>query len=202
MNLLKHLLSLCASLIIISCVPINKPIENVKITVPVKRLHAFGYSFVPPNEEGWEISQRAKFLLAIGKKDTAKNEVHLIHGAPLKIPEYLIDKNFIQMIKERQTKEWGSSRYKINKHDVTSYTGKNTTCAHSHMQLEDQEALTYSGNRVFMAREVLSLTCIHPKHPNVAVNVTYSYRHPFDQKEPKFIEKAEKVLSSIEYTSM
>ena len=117
--------------LIISCTSINKPIENVKITVPVQRLYALGYSFIPPNEEGWEISQRQKFLLSIGKKDSVKNEIHLIHGAPLKIPEHLIGKDFIQMIKERQAKEWSSPRYSILKHDVSSYSGKNTTCAHS-----------------------------------------------------------------------
>lgn len=158
------------------------------------------YSFVPLNEEGWEISLREQYLLSIGKKDSINNEVYLIYGAPLKIPEHLLDKDFIQVIREQQTKDWSSSRYEILKHDVSSYVGKSTTCAHSYMQMEDQEALTYSGNRVFMLREALSLTCIHPQHSNIAVNVTYSHRYPSGQRDPQFLEKAEKVLNSVEFS--
>ena len=202
MKSLTRLMILCITFLAASCAATSGPIESARITLPAQRIFQFGYSFVPPNEEGWKISQRNKFLLSLGKNGPLRNEVLLIHGAPLKIRESQLDKDFIQLIREVQAKDWDSPRYKILKHDVTSYAGKKTTCAHSHILLEDQDALTEAGNRIFMMREVLSLTCIHPKNLKIAINVTYSHRYPSGQRDPQILKRAAGVLNSVEFSDL
>lgn len=202
MKSLKRLMILCVTFLTASCVSSMGPVDNVKITIPAQRIFQFGYSFVSPNEDGWEISQHDQFLLSIGKYGSIKNEFLLIFGAPLKIRESQLDEDFIELVRELQANDWDPSRFKILKHDVTSYVGKKTTCAHSHMLLEDQNALTEAGNRVFMMREVLSLTCIHPQNSKIAIKVTYSHRYPSGQRDPQILERAAWVLNSVEFSDL
>lgn len=192
----------CSLLILGGCAATSPPPEPTRITLPAQRISQLGYSLVPPNEDGWAISQRDRLLLALGKHGAHRNEVLVIHGAPFQLAAFQSDDDFVRLVRARQEKDTDPLRFKVVKHDVTSYPGKGTTCAHSHQILEDHEALTDAGSRVYMVREMLSLTCAHPQRRDVGINVTYSHRYHTGQRDPRLIERATGVLKSVEFSAL
>ncbi|MGH7356949.1 MAG: hypothetical protein ACRELS_20510 [Candidatus Rokuibacteriota bacterium] len=85
------------------------------------------------------------------------------------------------------------------KHEVTPGAGKGTTCARSHRLVEDSQALTEAGNRVYMLREMVGLHCAHPKDKRIAVTVMYSHRYYSGRRDPELLEKASAVLNSVAF---
>jgi hypothetical protein len=189
-----------------SCASISRPPENLKITLPAQRIFQLGYSLVPPNEEGWEISQRDRLLLSLGKLGTPRNEVIYLYAVVFKLKTFQSDEEFVGLVKEQHAMDTDSRRFKVLKHEVTSYVGKGTPCAHSHQLLEDHEALTEAGQRTYMLRETSSLTCAHPKNRDrewsLGVNVTYAHRYYTGHADPQFLEKAASVLQSVEFSDL
>lgn len=155
---------------------------------------------MPPSEEGWELSQRDAFLVSLGKRVGGTNEVVLVWGSVFKLPAFGSEAEFVRIVGDGMAGDEDPLRFRILRHEVTPRVGKGTTCAHSHRLVEDSQALTEAGNRVYMLREMVGLTCAHPKDKRIAVTVMYSHRYYTGRRDPALLEKAAAVLDSVEFT--
>lgn len=200
MKLLARFGSLGIAVLVGACAPVGTSPETTALTLPAQRIFQTGYSLIPPNEEGWVISQRDHLLLSLAKRGDRTNEVIIIFGAPFKLKEFQSNEDFVRLVKEGQEKDTDPLRFTVVKNDITSYAGMGTTCTRSHNLLEDHQALTDSGNRVDMIREMLSFTCAHPQDKRIGITVTYSHRYYKGQRDPQLLQRATRVLDSVEFS--
>lgn len=191
---------LCVAILVTACAsPARRPEEA---PLPGQRIFQRGYSFVPPDEKGWAISQRDTFLVSLAKRVDDTNEIVLVWGAVFKLPEFTSEEEFVRIVSDALKKDTDSVRFRLLKHEVTPGAGKGTTCARSHELVEDSQALTEAGNRVYMLREMVALTCAHPKDKRIGVRVMYSHRYYTGRRDPQLLEKASAVLNSVEFAEI
>jgi len=192
----RYMLLLQDGLVSGSCNPRNSEFQHF-------RLFRKNYSFVPPSDPGWEL--HGKYLQAdvsLQKKGEGPNEVNTIYAIRYKLRSlFKTDQELVTMIKKTEEKNLGDpKRYTLREHKVTAYTEKKTKCAISHQVIEDKKALlAKSGERGPMIREILSLTCVHPRERNTVVNLTYSHRYQLSYRDPEFIDKANTIFHSLAF---
>ena len=196
MKPLQKAVVLCAIFVLASCATTRPSPPEVKL--PPERILQKGYSLMPLNEKGWVIEGRNAYTFAFGKLGANQDETFAIQAMFSRLPAYETNANFLQLIKDGQSKDTGSPRFEILKHDVTPFPMKGADCAESHMVIIDHNAARRSGNTGDMILEALSLICAHPSEKSVAINVVYSHRHYPGQDDPAFMEKGTAVLKSVE----
>lgn len=196
MEQLQKIVVLCAIFVLASCATTRPSPPEVKL--PPERILQKGYSLMPLNEKGWVIEGRNAYTFAFGKLGANQDETFAIQAMFSRLPAYETNANFLQLIKDGQSKDTGSPRFEILKHDVTPFPMKGTDCAESHMVTIDHAAKRRSGNTGDMILESLTLSCAHPSDKTVAIHVTYSHRHDPGQDDPAFMEKGAAVLNSVE----
>ena len=199
MKFLRRLGMLCTALVVTSCTSMQPSFPEVQI--PPERISQKGYSLVPLNEKGWLIGGRNSYQLALGKRGENPDETFAIQAILFRWPVFKTNEELVRLINEGQAKDTDPQRFKIIKHEVTAYPKKGTDCVKSHMVSEDA-AVKRSGKSGHMIIEALTLTCAHPKDKNLGVNVTYSQRYYPEQRESAFLEKATRVLNSVEFTEL
>ena len=190
---------LCFAFLVSSCVP---TLRGVQVPIPSERIFQKGYSLVPLNEKGWVITRRDPYGLILGKNPDNPDETFVILANHTKLPAFKSNEDLVGLVKQEYAKNIDPSRLKIVIHEVTAYIEKGPNCARTHVVAEDHAALKRSGKRGLMILEELWLTCAHPKDNNIGVFVTYSHRYDRDQRDPKFLDKATMVLSSVEFTDL
>ena len=198
MKLLQGMGTLCAALLVASCVATQPRGQEVEL--PPKRLLQEGFSFVPLNEEGWVINQRKSNLIILGKYGKHPDQTFAISAGLIWLPPFKTTEEFVRLVKEGQAKDTDPQRFKTIKHEVTSYRKNGADCAKSHWVAVDHEPVRRSGQRGDMDAEMLTLVCAHPKDKKIGVNVFYSQRSNSAQGDPAFLEKATTVLNNVELT--
>jgi hypothetical protein len=196
MKLLQTVVVLCAAFVFASCASTRPSLPEIKL--PPERISQNGYSLMPLNEPGWVIEGRNAYTFAFGKLGANHDETFAIQALFSRLPAYDTNADFLQLIKDGQSKDSGSPRFEILKHDVTPFPMKGADCAESHMVTIDHAAKRRSGNTGDMILEALTLSCAHPSEKTVAIHVTYSHRHDPGQDDPAFMDKGTTVLSSVE----
>ena len=191
---------LCITLVITSCASMQPSLPEVQI--PPERISQKGYSLVPLNEKGWLIAGRNAYQLALVKRGENPDETFAIQAIPFRLSAFKTNEDFVRLIKEGQAKDTDSQRFKIVKHEVTSHPANGTSCVKSHMVTEDRAAVKRSGKSGDMVLEALTLTCAHPKDKSVGISIIYSQRYYPEQRDSAFVEKATRVLSSVEFTDL
>lgn len=170
------------------------------VPTPPERILQNGYSLVPPNEKGWLIVERNAYQLALAKRGNNPDETIAIQALPFRLPRFKTEEEFIHFIQEGQAKDTGPQRFTILKHDVTPYPMQGTECAKSFMVTEDHAAVKRSSQPGNMLLEALILTCAHPSDQNVGISILFSHRHYPDQGDTAFVENAQLVLRSVEFS--
>jgi len=200
MKLMQKFGMLCAAFVLTSCASVQPRVPEVQI--PPQRITQKGYSLVPLNEKGWLIAGRNAYQLALAKRGENPDETFAIQAIPFRLSAFKTSEEFVRLIKEGQAKDSDLQRFKIVKHEVTSYPTNGAECVKSYMVTEDRAAVKRSDKSGDMVLEVLTLTCAHPKDKNVGISITYSQRYYLEQRDSAFIEKATSVLNSIEFTDL
>jgi hypothetical protein len=200
MKILQRFGMLCTALVITSCASMQPQLPEVQI--PPERISQKGYSLMPLNEKGWLIAGRNAYQLALVKRGENPDETFAIQAIPFRLSAFKTNEEFVRLIKGGQAKDTDSQRFKIVKHEVTSYPKNGTNCAKSYMVTEDRAAVKRSGKSGDMVLEALTLSCAHPKDKNVGISIIYSQRYYPEQRDSAFVEKATSVLNSIEFTDL
>ncbi len=200
MKLVRRTGILCAALLATSCASLAPRLPAVP--VPPQRISQKGYSLMPLNEPGWMIGVRNSYQLALLKRGEDPEGTLAIQATLVNLPAFSTDEELARLVKDRQAQDTDPQRFTVMKHEVTAYSQQGTACVKSHLVTEDHMAVKRSGTPGDMVLEALTLTCPHPKDRHVGVNITYSQRYYPEQKDPAFLGKATRVLSSIEFSEL
>lgn len=174
------------------CAQITPPPQN---QVPLERLFQKGFSIMPPNEKGWQINQRNPYQLMLDKPGIGPNESLMIQALITRLPPFRSNEEFAQQVKEVQASDINLARVALTKYDLRPYVKKGKNCVRTHIAAEER-----GGAEKKVMAEVVSLMCAHPRNKQIGINVTYAHRYYAGQKDPVFLEKAEKLLDSVKFT--
>jgi len=170
-----------------------------ELPVPTQRIFQNAYSFMPPNEMGWFVAARDPHQLALGRYGINPDETFGIRARLFRIPPYGSSEEFVRIIKDGEAADTDPKRYKILKHEVGPDTSKQTSCARLHVVVEDNAAVKRTSTPGVMIREVMALSCAHPKNRTIVVNLYYAHQYYPGQADARFTEKAAEMLSSMEF---
>lgn len=171
--------------------------------MPPERISQQGYSLMPLNEPGWFIGGRNSYQLALLKRGEEPDGTVVIQATLMPLPAFNTAEELAQLVREHQAHHTDlqyRQRFTIVTHEVTAYTHQGIGCVKSHLVTEDHAAVKRSATPGDMLLEALTLTCPHPSNRQAGVNVMYSQRSYPAQRDPAFLEKAARVLDSIELT--
>jgi hypothetical protein len=92
-------------------------------------------------------------------------------------------------------------RFRLLRYEVSADTSRKTECALVHSTAEDTAPVRRSGERGPMILQTLELICAHPDDKGIVILVGYSHRYDAGKADPKFSEKAMRLLRSVEFGS-
>ena len=185
----------CVALALSSCA--SPGLHMAEIQVPPERIVQKGYSLVPLNEKGWVVARRDPGRLSLAKRGEMADTTIAIQGTLFRLPRSNSSGEFVQLLKDGQAKDTDPQRFRVLKHEVLALSRKGTQCARSHMVAEDHSGVRGSSPMIF---ELLTLTCAHPRDPSIGIDIGYSERYHAGQRDPAFVDRAETVFSSVEFT--
>jgi len=175
------------------------------------RFFARDYSFVPPGTDGWEMREpREGQDMLMLEKGVGPNELNTLSSARYQFPVIDSSQQLVDAIRGfTQYKAEDADRYELIEHEIEPFAKKQTTpitfnslalCAVSRQTVADRQALlAESGERGVMIRESRTLVCVHPSEKDMAVVLTYSHRYQPGNRDPGFIDKADRVFESIAF---
>ena len=198
MKLLKKLVVLSTVIMIASCAAPSPRLSPPEVKLPPERIFQKGYSVMSLNETGWLIAGRNQYEFGLAKQGVNPDETYAIQGMTSKLPTYNTNAEFVQLTKEGQIKDTDPQRFKILKHEVTTFPMAGVDCAKSHLIMEDHAAVKRSNDSRTMILEALTLSCAHPSEKSVGIHVVYSHRYFPGQEDGAFVEKGSSVLNSVE----
>jgi hypothetical protein len=133
----------------------------------------------------------------IVKRGEHEDQTHAIEGVVLNLLPYNTPSEFVTMIGDAHIKDYERCRFSIIAHETKPHEGNGALCAKSYFSALDQMAVKRSNRHGDMILEALVLTCAHPQHPKVCVNLSYSERYWPGDRDPEFENRAEQILNSL-----
>jgi hypothetical protein len=178
------------------------PPQLQELSVPPQKIYQPGYSLLPLNEKGWSVASRNPYQLALVKRGSHADETFAIQGVASKLPEFFSADDFVRMVKEGQAADTPAPRFRIMEHNVVSDSSRHAQCARSHAISEDNSAAKRTSTSGSMVLEAAALTCAHPGNKILGISIIYSHRYYPGQADPAFMQKADQVFNSIEFTAL
>jgi hypothetical protein len=170
-----------------------------ELPYPPQRVFQNTYSFMPPVELGWVQLVRTGNELAFARPGRNPDETFAIQGRVFRLPAYGSREEFAEIIRKGLAEQAADPRYRVLKHDMIADPSKETSCLRSHFVAEDTTAVKRTATPGSMVLEVMTRSCAHPKNPNFAVTLVYSHRYYPEHADAKFADKADQLLSSMEF---
>lgn len=180
----------------------SSPPQLQELPVPPQKINQPGYSFLPLNEKGWFAGPRNQYQVALVKRGNQTDETFAIQGIASKLPEFVSTDDFVQLVKQGQAADTDPKRFKIVEHMVVADSSKRAQCARSHLVTEDTGAVKRTSTVGPMILEVAALVCAHPGNRILGISIIYSHRYYPGQADPAFMQKADQVINSIEFTAL
>lgn len=178
----------------------SKP-ENIQL--PPGRIFQKGFSFMPLNEKGWQITERGPYQMMLDKPGSNPDEAVIIQALIVKLPPFKSSQELLQQVREVQINDIDLTRVDLLQYDLSPYVKKGRNCVRSHIAAEDHAQFERSDKSdKKMIAEVVSLTCAHPKNKHFGINLSYAQRYYRGKKDPVFMEKATKIIDSIKFTGI
>ena len=168
-----------------------------ELPYPPQRVFQNAYSFMPPAELGWRVLGRDAHRAVYARAGINPDETFAIQGEARRLPAYGSREEFFEIVKKGLEKEAADPRFKVLKHDPVPETA--TTCLRTHFVAEDHSAVKRTATPGVMVLEAMARFCAHPKHAQVLIRLGYSHRRYPEHADPKFAEKADRLLSSLEF---
>lgn len=191
--------SIVTALICVSCAS-GTPLPQ--IATPPQRIVQKGYSFIPLDEKGWYIIGRNEYQVVLGKYGEHPDERFALQAQPVDCPPFDTEEEFVRLIREEQSQNINSARFKVVSNEATPYPAGGATCVKSHLVTEDHAAVKRSSRSEPMVRDVYSLTCRHPRDASIGILLTLSQRGYRGQGDPQFADKASLLFNSIQFDAL
>ena len=172
------------------------------LPLPPQRITQPGYSLLPLDEKGWVAGPRDQRQMMLGRHGSNPDETIAIQGIAFPLPAFHSIDEFVRVVREGQAVDTDHARFQVLKHEVVADSSRQATCARSHLITEDSGAAKRTATAGAMVLEVATLTCAHPGRAGLGISVIYSHRYYAGQADPAFMEKADRVMGSVELTGL
>lgn len=173
-----------------------------ELALPPQRLGVVGASILPLEEPGWLLAEKKPYELALAKHGPTPDETRAIQVFVVKLPEFTSQEEFVQRVTPAEMTDVDPSRYKVISHSVEADSQRGEVCSLSHAVVEDHKAQKRTDTPGHVILETLVLTCSHPGNRRVGISVVYSQRTYPENRDQTFLERAQQVLSSVEFTAL
>ena len=206
----------CATLVVASCAPTQAAVQELRL--PPQRIVQKGYSLMPPDENGWFLGARTPHELALRRSPDSSDQSFVILATSAgHLPPFNTNEEYLQLVNDRRlsfprgsimgyphpaAKDPHQQRFKLLRYEVSADLSPKTECALVHSTAEDTAAVRRSGERGLMILETLERICAHPNDKGVVVLVGYSDRYDPGREDPKFSERAMRLLRSVEFENL
>ncbi|UCH48428.1 MAG: hypothetical protein JSU95_01005 [Betaproteobacteria bacterium] len=165
-----------------------------------ERLEQNGYSFMPPAETGWFITQRSANQVAIAKLGKVEGQTYLIEGAPMAVNELNEPSRLTDFVKQRDRRNFPGPRFRLREHEVSQIRIAGAQCALSQVVAEDRDPETGTNVVTAMLIETVGTVCIHPTNTNVAITLTLSHRSFPEDQDRAFKAYAQSLLETQQFS--
>ena len=171
--------------------------KPVRIGIVDQSGSVLGLHFMPPDENGWDITKSG--INVTLKKDGESAEENR------EIEAYLVNldapvspiSGYIERIKKNTHEGYSKNeRFKIKAFDVTE-DSKNSLCARVYLLLEDTQPTRTGNNQQKKWSEQHVLSCGSLKYKRIGFEVRYYHRYYESNRDSQFIDEANKVLESV-----
>lgn len=190
--------AIIATVALLGCA--SSPQRPQELPLPPQRINQPGYSLLPLNEKGWFVGPRNQYQLSLGKYGSHADETFAIQGIASKLPEFSSTDDFVRLVKEGQAADTDPKRFKILQHKVVADSSRSAQCARSYSITEDNNAVKRTPTSGPMVLEAAALTCAHPGNKILGITIIYSHRYYSGQADPAFMQTADQVMNSVEFT--
>lgn len=195
-----YLAVIIATIVLFGCASTPQPLQALPL--PPQKIMQPGYSLLPLNEKDWFAGPRNQYQLSLVKHGGHADESFAIQGIASRLPVFATADEFLQIVKEGQAADTASPRFKIVSHSVVEDTLRQTQCARSHLVAEDSRPVKRTTKVGSMILEVSMLVCAHPNSRELGISIIYSHRYYPGQADSAFMQKADQVMSGVEFTSI
>jgi hypothetical protein len=158
-----------------------------------------GFSFLPPQGEGWT-EEFGKSQIMYSKKTDPTIASCFAGALEIKLQAPLPDKKALAAFVRTKKDEWGTDgRFT----DVTSSflaEAQHASCVRYGMTANDHRA-NNRGTHEFLLMHIVGRFCTHPQNPNVAVDIFYSVRHIPGYDARSLSAEGEAFLRSLAFNS-
>jgi len=203
MKLSRKIVMLASVLILSSCASTQSMQSMQEVQVPPERFVLKGYSFIPLNEKGWLVRIRNPHQVVMGKLGASADEtIGIVARKYVETSPSRSSEEIVRQLEEIEQKNPDSARFKSLKREIVPYREKGITCAYSHTVVEDHAAQKRTARTGSMILDTVSLTCAHPGDNRTLVFLAYSQRNYPGEGDPNFLEKAKRILSSLEFSDL
>ena len=177
--------------------PSTKILEPVTFGIADKLGGSLGLSFMPPDEEGWEL-KRSKSGVSVIKNGVSKDENKEIEGyiIQLDVPVDPISSYIEQIKKNIQEGYANNPRFKIYAFEVMADPSR-PRCVRFHLLLEDIKPVRTVNHGYTKWSEQYVLSCGFLKYKGLGVELRYYDRYYDPNKDSHFAEKADKIFEGV-----
>ena len=169
-----------------------------ELPYPPQRVFQNAYSFMPPAELGWRVLGRDAHRVVVARNGMTTNETFAIQGEARRLPDYGSREEFVEIVRKAVAKGAGDQRFNVLRHEMIADAAKET-CVRSYFTAEDHAPVTRTAAQGIMVLETMVRFCVHPRYPQLVVSVGYSHRRYPEHADAGFAEKADRLLSSLEF---
>lgn len=173
----------------------KKLTESIGIGISDTSGSTVALKFIPPDEEGWSAKNSGLSVTlrnGTDKEDDSREiEAYLIRiEAPISSRS-----DYIQEIRRNAVEGYANSKeFKIGALEITE-DSKDARCVRVHLVLEGVQPEPVIKQKRWIEQYVLS--CVLFKHKGLGFELRYYHRYLDSNRDPKFHEKAAKVIESV-----
>lgn len=171
--------------------------EPVRIGITDQSGSVLGLSFMPPDENGWDIT-KSGLSVTLKKSGESADENREIEAYLINLDAPVAPiSGYIEKIKKNTQEGYAKNqRFKIRAFEVTE-DPRNSQCARVYLLLEDTQPTRTGSTQQKKWSEQHMLSCGSTKYKRMGFEVRYYHRYYEPNKDDQLLNKANKVLESV-----
>lgn len=160
-----------------------------------------GVSVLPPQEKGWQVLERSKTNLVLGKKGPTSSSTYIAIVTLFKLPKLETEYEFLEYISKMKEAQQPKEKFRLIKDKKEMIRGGTNHIIKYHAIAEDKVATAKFGDKTQLL-EIIGYTGQHPSNHSIGVDLGYSFRHQAGAEDVNFEEKANAFLDQIIITDL
>lgn len=153
-------------------------------------------SVLPPQEAGWQVLQKSKTNLVLGKKEPTNGSTYIASVTLFKLPKFETENKFIEYISKAKEAQQPKQRFSVLKNQKEPIKGGTNYIIKYHTIAEDKVATAKFDGKTQLL-ETIGYIGQHPHNHSIGIDLGYSFRYQDGVEDINFEEKANAFLDDI-----